>query len=179
MICGFYVSAFVGSYILIIYISYFSRCVLVVLTVAFGFAFISRTFDLKMKNPSNAFVRENLLKAVTLSNTSYVVLLFKTNQVCALVVITARKRSLEQGNIFTPVCQSFCSQEGGSASVHAGIPPPLPRTRHPTPPQKPGTPPGSRPPPPRTSRRLLLRTVHILLECILVSKRIGNLHGRM
>ena len=88
MICGFYVSAFVGSFILIIYISYFSRCVLVVLTVAFGFGFISRTFDLKMKNPSNAFVRENLLKAVTLSNTSYVVLLFKTNQVCALVVIS-------------------------------------------------------------------------------------------
>ena len=90
MICGFYVSAFVGSYILIIYISYFSRCVLVVLTVAFAFAFIYRTFDLKMKNPSNAFVRENLLKAVTLSNTSYVALLFKTNQVCALVVISKR-----------------------------------------------------------------------------------------
>ena len=32
------------------------------------------------------------------------------------------QRSCGQGNIFTPVCHSFCSQ-GGSASVHAGIPP--------------------------------------------------------
>ena len=30
---------------------------------------------------------------------------------------------LRQGNVFTPVCQSFCSRGGGgvSASVHAGI----------------------------------------------------------
>ena len=28
------------------------------------------------------------------------------------VCITARKRSLGQGNVFTPVCQSFCSQGG-------------------------------------------------------------------
>ena len=29
-----------------------------------------------------------------------------------------------EGYVFTPVCQSFCSWgEGGSASVHAGIPP--------------------------------------------------------
>ena len=28
-----------------------------------------------------------------------------------------------EGYVFTRVCQSFCSQ-GGSASVHAGIPPP-------------------------------------------------------
>ena len=81
-------------------------------------------------------------------------------------------------------CLSFCSQGGGSASVHVGMPPwpcfprdqalcpwdqahPS-RTRHPpgtrhTPPG-PGTPPGTRHPP----RRLLLRTVRILLECILV-----------
>ena len=132
VICGFYVSAFVGSYILIICGSYFSRGVLrsvytwhtvlffvpvsVIATVkftltdrmgsgpclsikhsvttdtiyldgygdgtckevlsrvnsSFGFAFICCTLDLKMKNPSNAFVRENLPKAVTLSNTSYV-----------------------------------------------------------------------------------------------------------
>ena len=32
------------------------------------------------------------------------------------------QRSCGQGNIFTPVCHLFCSQ-GGSASVHAGIPP--------------------------------------------------------
>ena len=43
------------------------------------------------------------------------------NMLCALV--TARKRSLGQGNIFSSVCQEFCSL-GGSASVHVGIPPP-------------------------------------------------------
>ena len=50
------------------------------------------------------------------------------------LIITTRKQSLEQGNIFTPFCHSF--HEGGSASVHAGIPPPRPDTH----------PPGSRPP---------------------------------
>ena len=141
VICGFYVYAFVGSYILIIYISYFSRCVFSRVNSSFGFAFISRTFDLKMKSPSNAFVRENLLKAVTLSNTSYVALPFKTNQVCALVVITVRKRSLGQGNIFAPVCHS----------VHGGYLRP-PGTRY-TPPG-PGTPPQyqAHPPGPGTPR---------------------------
>ena len=38
------------------------------------------------------------------------------------MIITARKRSLGQGNIFTPVCHSV--HRVGSASVHAGIPPP-------------------------------------------------------
>ena len=52
-------------------------------------------------------------------------------------IITARKRSLGQGNIFTPVCHSV--HGGGSASVHAGIPPPGP-----------GTPPWIRPPRPGT-----------------------------
>ena len=58
--------------------------------------------------------------------------------------------------------QSVCPQEGGSASVHAAIPPPPEHTLHP------GRrhPPGSRPLHP--SRRLLLRMVRILLECILV-----------
>ena len=42
-----------------------------------------------------------------------------------LTLITARKRSLGQGNIFSSVCQEFYSQ-GGSASVHAGIPYSLP-----------------------------------------------------
>ena len=32
-------------------------------------------------------------------------------------IITARKRSLGQGNVFTPVCQSFCSR-GGGVSQH-------------------------------------------------------------
>ena len=46
-----------------------------------------------------------------------------------------------EGYVFTPVCQSFCSQ-GGSASVHAG-------SRHPPGPDPPGTdtPPGNRHPP--------------------------------
>ena len=27
-------------------------------------------------------------------------------------IVTARKRSLGQGNVFTPICDSFCSGEG-------------------------------------------------------------------
>ena len=38
-----------------------------------------------------------------------------------LSLFTARKRSLGQGNIFTSVCQKFCSQ--GTTPLHAGIPP--------------------------------------------------------
>ena len=76
--------------------------------------------------------------------------------------------------VFTPVCHSV--HRGGSASVHAGIPPPpragTPRrTRH--------SPPPTRHPPragtPR-SRRLQLRTVRILLECILVNQALPQLH---
>ena len=71
---------------------------------------------------------------------------------------------------------------GGSASVHAGMPPPgagtppqehahpgtrhLPRTRHT--PQEQAPTPGLGTPPPPEERRLLLRMVHILLECILL-----------
>ena len=81
-----------------------------------------------------------------------------------LQIFTVRIRSCE-GYVFTPVCLST----GGSASVHAGIPPP--GSRHPL---------GSRHPPeasiPRKqappSRRLLLRTVRILLQCILVYKKV-------
>ena len=40
------------------------------------------------------------------------------------VLFTARKRSLGQGNVFTPVCQSFCSQ-GVSDPLNAGIHTPL------------------------------------------------------
>ena len=69
-------------------------------------------------------------------------------------IVTARKRSLGQGNIVSSVCQEFCSQ-GGSASVHAGYPPgadtPGTRSKHPPPPGVdnplgPGTLPKSRPP---------------------------------
>ena len=51
---------------------------------------------------------------------------------------------LGQGNIFTSVCQEFCPQGGRvSASVHAGIQPPLGADT----PQGADTPPGSRHPP--------------------------------
>ena len=56
---------------------------------------------------------------------------------CWKLLVTARKRSLGQGNIFRSVCQEFCPQ-GVSASTHPGIPlgpgrhPPHPLgTRHP------------------------------------------------
>ena len=35
-----------------------------------------------------------------------------SNTASLVTLITARKRSLEQGNIFIGVCQEFCSQEG-------------------------------------------------------------------
>ena len=38
-------------------------------------------------------------------------------------IFTARKRSLRQGNIFTGVCQEFCSQ-GGAYSWGEGVPGP-------------------------------------------------------
>ena len=51
------------------------------------------------------------------------------------------KRSFGQGNIFTPVCHSFCSQ-GGEVPDQA----PPPQDQAGTPPDQ--TPPGSTPPPP-------------------------------
>ena len=69
-----------------------------------------------------------------------------------ILLVTARKLSLGQGNIFTPVCNSVHRGDlvrDGSASVHAGIPQP-PLTRHTTPPNQaapsPGTPSSSHPP---------------------------------
>ena len=68
---------------------------------------------------------------------------------------------LDQGNVFTGVCDSV--HRGVSASMHAGIPPP--RIRHPpgadTPQEQ--TPPGS-----RLQHTVNERPVRILLECILV-----------
>ena len=60
-------------------------------------------------------------------------------------LVTARKRSLGQGNIFSSVCQEFCSQGGVCLSACWDTTPPQkqtpPRCRHPppkkqTPPQK-------------------------------------------
>ena len=62
-------------------------------------------------------------------------------------IITARKRSLGQGNIFAPVCHSV-HRGGGSASVHARIPPS--RTRQ-VPPPEVGIPGTKHPPPPEQS----------------------------
>ena len=52
-----------------------------------------------------------------------------------------------EGYVFTRVCQSFCSR-GGSASVHAGIPPPTadPPGTHPQHTPSSGTPPSGTPP---------------------------------
>ena len=105
-------------------------------------------------------------------------------------LITARKRSLGQGNIFRSVCQELCSRGGGGGGWYPSMPcrSPCPHPRgelrglswgvsRPTPG---GLSPGPYPggggiptcteadsPPPR--RRLLLRAVRILLECILVN----------
>ena len=92
------------------------------------------------------------------------------------------QRSCGQGNIFTPVCHSFCSQEGrGSASVHAGMPappdqadPPGTRDPHPQlgrpPPPDQADTPRTRQIPPESRRQHTVneRPVRILLECILV-----------
>ena len=47
------------------------------------------------------------------------------NSSCGKVIFTARKRSLGQGNIFSSVCQEFCSQARGGgipACIAGGIP---------------------------------------------------------
>ena len=64
--------------------------------------------------------------------------------------------------VFTGVC---LSTGGGSASVHAGIP---------HPPE--ADPPGSRPP---RERQPLLRTIRILLECILVIPNVSPVSSLM
>ena len=68
-----------------------------------------------------------------------------------LSIFTARKQSLRQGNVFTPVCDSV--HGGGSAPLHAGIHPlgrhPLdrhPLGRHPQADTPRQTPPGQTPP---------------------------------
>ena len=83
------------------------------------------------------------------------------------ILVTARKRSLGQGNIFTSVCQEFCSQGVVCLSACWDTTPLPPSSRHPPP--GPGTPPG-----PDTPLHCMLgdtvnkRAVCILLECNLV-----------
>ena len=97
---------------------------------------------------------------------------------CDVVVnfITACKRSLEQGNIFSSMCQEFCSQGWGvclSACWDTTPPhgPGTPQTRHPT---GPGTPQSRHPPDQAPPAQCMLgdtvnkRVVCILLECNLV-----------
>ena len=88
------------------------------------------------------------------------------------IVITARKQSLGQGNIFSSVCREFCSQ-GGLPQCTLGYHHPLlgpdnPPLQEQTP-LGPGTP-GSRHPPVQCMLRDTVnkRAVCILLECNLV-----------
>ena len=68
-------------------------------------------------------------------------------------LITARKRSLGQGNVFTPVCDS----------VHGGVSTPL----HAAPPR--ADTPGQTHPPPQILRDTVnMWAVRILMKCILV-----------
>ena len=77
-----------------------------------------------------------------------------------------------EGYVFTPVCQSFCSQGGWYPSMHYMWHPSMPcRSPGPYPRGKLETP-QARPPP---SRWLTLRAVCILLEYILVYKYLNSL----
>ena len=80
---------------------------------------------------------------------------------------TARKRSLGQGNIFSSVSRILFTV-GGSASVHAGIPPPPPRDQAPP---RADTPQDQAPLPPvqcMLGDTVNKQAVCILLECNLV-----------
>ena len=91
-----------------------------------------------------------------------------------ILIITARKRSSGQGNIFC-TCLSFCSQRGLPQCM-LGYPPkrtPPVKETPPSPaketPCQGDTPAKETPPTTKeTPRRLLLRAIRILLECILV-----------
>ena len=113
-----------------------------------------------------------------------------------LTIITARKRSLGQGNIFRSVCQEFCPQEGvvsqhalqvwgvvSQHALHGGSPGPHPGSCGVWPGGSPGPHPGGGGQMPTLGGglcipacteldsplgRLLPRAVRILLECILV-----------
>ena len=77
-----------------------------------------------------------------------------------MLVFTARKRSLGQGNIFSSVCQEYSVHRGGLPQCMLGYHPPgadTPPTRHP---------PGPSTPP--LGDTVNKRAVCILLECNLV-----------
>ena len=106
-----------------------------------------------------------------------------------LIYIYRPQQSCE-GYVFTRVCHSVHGGEV-SASVHAGILPPpedqAPPSRDQTPTQDQAPPPWEQAPPwsrhpreqtPPPPRRLLLRTVCILLECILVGQVILRFQSR-
>ena len=71
---------------------------------------------------------------------------------------------LRKGNVFTPVCQSFCSRGGMSASVHAGIHPPGQTF-----------PPGRPPPPQQTATAAGGMHPTGMLSCYLLSPRPLNI----
>ena len=83
---------------------------------------------------------------------------------------------LRQGNVFTRVCREFCPQRGVSGRQPPGQTPPGQTPPWTDTPCLGRHPPGQTPPWPDTtpwpdiplSRRLLQRTVRILLECIFV-----------
>ena len=77
----------------------------------------------------------------------------RLNRKISFNILTVHKRSLRQGNVFTPVCHSVHGG-GGSALLHAGIHPPWADT-----------------PPPRILWDMVNKqAVRILLACILVMR---------
>ena len=125
-------------------------------------------------------LQQSLMKSTEMSSDLISSKIISSNSVSTKTVYFCYRpqRSCE-GYVFTGVCLS--TGGGVSTSVHAGIP--LPRSRHPSP--RADTPLSRHPPkffffsfllffafftppPPRYRRRPLLRTVRILLECILV-----------
>ena len=101
------------------------------------------------------------IRFLTFDNSSQVLQAEFTNYVC--------KRSLGQGNVSIPVCQSFCSR-GVSTPLHARIH--IPQGRHlpGRPPLHPPTPWADTPPP-----RILWDTVNKQAECTFITKLIHEI----
>ena len=92
-----------------------------------------------METSFEAFLRNNFPKAMKKS-----LLLMDSFKSCVILhvgIFTASKPGLGQGNVFTPVCQSFCSQ----GVVYTPLRQTLPQGRHPSR----QTAPGQTHPPPR------------------------------